>query len=179
MNFDRSLSLSHGSAIRADLQTRADMLGAAVREFERNRRCMVALESVLVRWLIEHRETFGDRFCTFSLLARLPLPEAASTEKAEGRLRERLAYAQALRPACFHAVSLRRDDLGGLSVAEAQIALRLHTRAYARASEAGWEIAPLEAACTTLDDILTAEAAREIDAGAVPLCGLNVAVSAA
>lgn len=179
MNYDRYLSFAQEDAIRADLQARADMLEAATRDFERSRRCMVGLESTLVRCLILHREVFEDRFCTHALLKRLPLPEVQGSDKAEGRLRERIAYSRALRPASFHALSLRRGDLGGLASAEAQLAIRVHTRAFSLASDTGWELVPLDAAKAALAAILKAEDALGGCESALALARLQSPVATA
>jgi len=167
MNYDRrftSISFDSGRvlALRADLQARADMLDAASRDFARQRHCMHKLEGALARWLLEHRLTFGDRFCTNALLGRLPLPETPGEDRAEQRLRHRIAYSRALRPACIHALSLRRDSLGAYRSTDAQIATRLHSRAFAHAAEEEWAASPLDAARDALDALLREE-------GALPL----------
>ena len=162
MNYDRSFTSvsfdsGHVRALRADLQARADMLEAATRDFARQKHCMLRLEGALARWLMEHRLTFGDRFCTNALLARLPLPETPGDDLAERRLRRRIAYSRALRPACIHALSQRRDSLGAYRSTDAQIATRLHSRAYADAAEGEWAVPPLAAARRALDTLLREE----------------------
>ncbi|MEM1428021.1 MAG: hypothetical protein AAGG09_01040 [Pseudomonadota bacterium] len=157
MNYDPSFNSSQALALRIDLQARADMLETAARDFARQRHCMHKLEGALARWLLEHRLTFGDRFCTNALLARLPLPDQDEAGRAERRLRSRVAYSRALRPACIHALSLRRGELGAYRTTDAQITTRIHTRAFAFAGEQDWNVAPLDAARHALAGILEEE----------------------
>ncbi|MEM9247090.1 MAG: hypothetical protein AAGB05_00185 [Pseudomonadota bacterium] len=163
MSYDRGLPIETLVARRAECQARADLLDAAECDFARRKRCAMALERALLQWLIRHRVTFADRFNTHALLRRLPLKTTAEADKAACRLRARLTYSETLRRAVIQAVSERRRDLAALALAETQLTVRLHTRAFALASEHDWEIVPLDAARAARDSLLAEHAETTAD----------------
>ncbi|MEM0937634.1 MAG: hypothetical protein AAF646_04005 [Pseudomonadota bacterium] len=166
MRYEPSIQLQRASAIRADLQARADMLAAAEREFMRDAHHMGRLEASFARWLLEFRAAFGNRFCVNALLSLLPLPEAASSDPAEARLRQRHTLSHALRPAVFRAIAKRRDALACVAATDTQIASRTHTEAYTLAFAPDFTGQVDEAAQRALASLLAEPQAT--DAAATP-----------